>query len=277
MSSQVPLTISTDQVTQTSLGTGVAETQLNNSTSYVVPSWAKQLVEFTPVQYATGAVTAAQSFTPKFKIKSISIGGLEPKEIVIAPISACLGATSSNTTPVLRSFRLNRNMPGSNINIDFYAQNLVANTVANAGMATVKLSSVPTGQKEQFYLATTDETDSGTTAATIDSGQNIILNGASGINFWYGQLMPVTVVASESYAGYMEFTSSDFTSVQRVRWSPYQITAGLSTLITTIVPDQMYYEGWVPVRNTATIVPKFIQNETVNAAYDWIPGLGFVR
>lgn len=275
--SAIPLTISTDQVTQSSLGTGVAETRLNNDTSYVVPSWAKQIVEFTPVQYATGAVTAAQSFTPKFKIKSLSIGGLEPKELVIAPISAMLGATSSNTTPVLRSFRLNRNVPGANVNIDFYGQNLVANTVANAGMVTVKLSSVPTGQKEQFYLAQTDETASGTTAATIAAGQNITINGASNINFWYGQLMPVTVVASESYAGYMEFTSSDFTSVQRIRWTPYQITAGLSTLITTIVPDQMYYEGVIPVRPTCTVSGNFIQNETVNAAYNWIQGLGFVR
>lgn len=275
--SAIPLTIATDQVTQASLGTGVAETRLNNDTSFVVPSWAKQIIEFTPVQYATGACTAAQSMTPKFKIKSSSIGGLEPKELVIAPISALLGATSSNTTPVLRSFKLNRNVPGANVNVDFYAQNLVANTVANAGMATLKLCSVPTGQKEQFYLAQTDETDSGTTAATIAAGQSIVINGAQGINFWYGQLMPVTVVASESYAGYMEFNSSDFQSVQRIRWSPYQITAGLSTLVTTIVPDQMYYEGWIPVRPTCTISGNFIQNETVNAAYDFIQGLGFVR
>jgi len=214
--------------------------------------------------------------TPKYKIKSLSIGGLEPKELVIAPICAELGATSSNTTPVLRSFKLNRNVPGANVNIDFYGQNLVANTVANAGMVTVKLSSVPTGQKEQFYLAQTDETASGTTAATI-AGAAITINGAQAVNFYYGQLMPVTVVASESYAGYMEFNSSDFTEVQRVRWSPYQITAGLSTLVTTITPDQMYYEGWLPVRPTATIANNFIQLETVNAAYNFIAGLGFVR
>ena len=74
-------TIATDQVTQASLGTGVAETRLNADTSYVIPSWARQLIEFTPQQYPTGAVTASQSFTPKFKIKSISIGGMEPKEL----------------------------------------------------------------------------------------------------------------------------------------------------------------------------------------------------
>jgi hypothetical protein len=270
------VSIVTDQVTQSSLGTGVAETRLNNDTSYIVPSWAKQLIEFTPQQYPTGAVTAAQSFTPKFKIKSVSIGGLEPKEIVIAPISAMLGATSSNTTPVLRSFKLNRNLPGQNINIDFYGQNLVANTVANAGMATVKLSSMATTEREQFYLASTDETDSGTTAATIAGGA-ITLNGALALNMWYGQLMPVTVVASESYAGYMELTSPDFSEVQRIRYAPYQITTGLSTLITTIVPDQMYYEGWCPVNSTVTIANNFIQTETVNAAYDFINGVGFVR
>lgn len=266
----------TDIVTPTSLGTGVAETRLNGDTSYVVPSQARSMLEFTPFQYATGAVTAAQSMTPKFKIKSNSIGGLEPKELVIAPIAACLGATSSNTTPILKSFKLNRNLPGANVNIDFYGQNLVANTVANAGGVTVKLSSLATGEPEQFYLASANETDSGTTAATI-AGEAITVNGARALNFWYGQLMPVTVVASESYTGYMELNSSDFTEIQRVRFAPYQITAGLSTTVTTIVPDQMYYEGYVPVRNTATISNSFIQTETVNAAYDFIVGVGFQR
>jgi hypothetical protein len=268
--------IVTDVVTPTSLGTGVAETRLNGDTSFTLPSWAKQIVEFTPFQYFTGAATAAQSATPKFKIKSSSIGGLEPKELVIAPISSELGATSSNTTPVLRSFKLNRNIPGANVQIDFYGQNLVLNTVANAGGVTVKLSSTPTGQKEQFYLASTNETDSGTTAAVIDGG-GITLNGATGINMWYGQLMPVTVVASESYAGFMILQSADFKEVQRIRYAPYQITTGLSTLITTIVPDQMYYEGWCPVQPTCTITDQFDQRETVNAAYDFINGLGFVR
>ena len=274
--SAVPYTIATDAVTQSSLGTGVAETRLNGDTSYVVPSWARSIIEFTPVQYPTGAVTAAQSFSPKFKIKSISIGGMEPKEIVIAPISSMLGSTSSNTTPVLRSFKLNRNVPGANVNIDFYGQNLVANTVANAAGCTVKLSSQPASGKEQFYLASTNETASGTTAATI-AGGGMTINGASGLNMWYGQLLPVTVVASESYAGYMEMTSADFRSVQRLRYWPYQVTAGLSTLITTIVPDQMYYEGWLPINPTTTISDNFIQLETVNAAYNFINGVGFVR
>jgi hypothetical protein len=247
--------IVTDVVTPTSLGTGVAETRLNGDTSFTLPSWAKQIVEFTPFQYFTGAATAAQSATPKFKIKSSSIGGLEPKELVIAPISSELGATSSNTTPVLRSFKLNRNIPGANVQIDLYGQNLVLNTVANAGGMTVKLSS---------------------TAAVIDGG-GITLNGATGINMWYGQLMPVTVVASESYAGFMILQSADFKEVQRIRYAPYQITTGLSTLITTIVPDQMYYEGWCPVQPTCTITDQFDQRETVNAAYDFINGLGFVR
>ena len=268
--------IVTDQVTQSSLGTGVAETRLNGDTSYVVPSWAKQIIEFTPQQYPTGAVTAAQSFTPKFKIKSVSIGGLEPKELVIAPIAAMLGATSSNTAPVLRSFKLNRNLPGANVQIDFYAQNLVANTVANAAMCTLKLSSLPTSEKEQFYLASTNETDSDTSAVAVTGG-GITINGAQGLNMWYGQLMPVTVVASESYAGYITLSSPDFREVQRIRYAPYQIATGLSTLITTIVPDQMYYEGWCPTNPTCTITDTFNQLEGVNAAYDFINGVGFVR
>lgn len=269
--------ITNDVVTSTSLGTGVAETLINGGVSYNVPAWAHWMEEFTPVQYATGAVTAAQSFTPKFKIKSSSVPGLEPKEIVIAPIAACLGATSSNTTPILKSFKLRRSLPGANINIDFYGQNLVANTVANAAGCTVKLSSTPLGGQEQYYMASTDETASATTAIATDGG-NIVLNGGTRLNMWYGQLMPVTVVASESYAGYMEINSADFDGdANRIRFWPYQITAGLSTLITTIVPDQMYYEGNVPIRNTATLTPRFQQTEGVNAAYNFIAGVGFVR
>ena len=268
-----------DVVTPTSLGTSVTETRIHADTSYQTPGWVKQIVEWIPFQYATGAVTAAQSFTPKFKIKSTSVSGLEPKELVIAPISACLGATSANTTPVLKAFKLNRNLPGGNNLIDFYGQNLVANTVANAGGVTLLESTEQTGMPEQYYLASTDETDSGTTAATID-GASISVSGARYINFAYGQLMPVTVVASESYTGYMEMSSPDMINVQRFRFAPYQITAGLSTLITTIVPDQMYYDRiHVDLRPGTTVVlqNRFIQTETVNAAYDFINGVGFVR
>ncbi len=266
-----------DVVTSTSLGTGVAETQINGGVSYVVPSWAHSLIEFTPVQYATGAVTAAQSFTPRFKIKSSSISGLEPKEIVIAPIASCLGATSSNTTPVLKSFKLNRGLAGANVNIDFYGQNQVANTVANAAGCSLKLSSYPAMGPEQYYQASTDETASAVTAIATDGG-SIVINNATALNMWYGQLMPVTVVASESYAGYMELNSSDYSGdANRIRFWPYQITAGLSTLITTIVPDQMYYEGYQPVNSTCTLTPRFQQQEAVNAAYNFIAGVGFVR
>lgn len=270
----------TDVVTASSLGTSTTETRIHADTSYAVDGWVRQIIEFTPYHYATGAVTAAQSFTPKIKFKSGgSIGGLEPKELVIAPISACLGATSSNTTPVLRSFAMNRNIQAGNPRLDVYGQNLVANTVANALGCVLKLSTEPTGMPEQFYLASTDETDSGTTAATID-GATITISGARGINFYYGQLMPVTVVASESYAGYMEMSSPDLLEVQRFRFAPYQITAGLSTLITTIVPDQMYYDKvWIGCRPNIGInlVNKFIQAETVNAAYDFINGVGFIK
>lgn len=266
----------TEVVTSTSLGTGVAETRLNGDTSFVVPSQARSMIEFKPYQAPTGAITAAQSMFPKFKIKSNSIGGLEPKEVVIAPIASGLGATYHAQTPILKAFRINRNMPGANVNIDFYGQNLVANTVANRAGAGVKLSTLPVGGPEQFWFGPTDETDTGTTAATITGG-TFTINGGSMITDWYGHVTGTTVTASESYVGYAELNSSDFETIQRVRWPVYPITTSLSTLIGNTIPDANWEHGEVPIQKTCNVSTFFIQEETLTAAGDFFIGVGFVR
>ncbi len=266
----------TENVTSTSLGTGVAETRLNGDTSFVLPAQAKAMVEFKPYQAPTGAITAAQSMIYKAKIKSNSIGGLEPKEVVPAPIASGLGATYMAMNPIVRAFRLNRNTPGANVNIDFYGQNLVANTVANRAGVGLKLSSLPVAGKEQFWFGPTDETDTVTTAGT-GADQTFTINGGTEITDWYCQVTGTTITASESYIGYAELNSSDFETIQRVRWPFYPIVTSLSTLIGTAIPDQNWEHGSIPIRNTCSVIGRVTLDETLTAAGDSWVGVGFVR
>ena len=266
----------TENVTSTSLGTGVTETLLNGGASFVLPAQARAMIEMKPYQAPTGAVTAAQSMIYKVKVKSNSIGGLEPKELVPAPIGAGLGATYHAQNPIVRAFRLNRNTPGANVNVDFYGQNLVANTVANRAGVGLKLSTMPVSGPEQFWFGPTDETDTVTTAGT-GADTTFTINGGSQITDWYCQVTATTVTASESFIGYAELNSSDFETVQRVRWPFYPIVTSLSTLIGTTIPDQNWEHGSIPIRPTCNITTRVTLDEGQTAAGDSYVGVGFIR
>ena len=76
------MTYGFDDVTFTSIGTGVAETQLNSGTSLSAPDPAHAFNAVIPYQMELGAFTTNQSLLTAFRIQSDDVA-VEPKKFVL--------------------------------------------------------------------------------------------------------------------------------------------------------------------------------------------------
>ena len=78
-----------DYATPTSLGTGVAKTEVNGANPVTKPTQAQTLIEVVPYQASTGALTAGQTYLTIAIIESNSIN-LLPKQFLVPPIQGGL-------------------------------------------------------------------------------------------------------------------------------------------------------------------------------------------
>ena len=95
-----------DIATATSLGTGVAKTQINSGNNLTKPTQAVNLVEVVPYTVSSGAYTASQSIALTAYLDSFSVD-LLPKRIIVPPIQAGLGTHINIVAPLLEAYECN--------------------------------------------------------------------------------------------------------------------------------------------------------------------------
>ena len=164
-----------DIATPTSLGTGVAKTEINGGQPITKPTQAQTLIEVVPYMSSTGAMTAGQTTLTKCIIESNSIN-LLPKQFIVPPIQGGLGTFGSSLTPMLDTVECNTPLQiGATQQFQIYGENYIANTVANKLGVGLHYSTAQTNQKEMFYDSVSNETNTGTSATTV-SGENLTNN-----------------------------------------------------------------------------------------------------
>ena len=92
-----------DLATATSLGTGVANTQINGGNNLTKPTQAVNLVETVPYTVSSGAYTAGESIALTAYLDSFSVD-LLPKRIIVPPVQAGLGAFINIVVPILEAY-----------------------------------------------------------------------------------------------------------------------------------------------------------------------------
>ena len=90
------MTYGYDDVTTTSLGTAVAETQLNSGTSLSAPDPAHAFNAVVPYQMELGAFTVDESLLTAFRIQSDDVA-IEPKKFVLPNVNTGDAASVSYT------------------------------------------------------------------------------------------------------------------------------------------------------------------------------------
>ena len=201
------MTYGFDDVTFTSIGAAVAETQLNAGASLRVPSSARGIVEIIPYQMELGAFTTLQSLMTAFRVQSDDVA-VEPKRFVLPGINGGDGAFTTVSAPALKAYPMNVTLQGFE-RINYFGQAQVANTVAPGVGATVVYSESTVGT-EMFYQKPDNETAGSIAIDIRTAGNTITVTGGGFINALYVLVTDAGRIASEHDVGFMEFQSSDF-------------------------------------------------------------------
>jgi len=185
-----------DIATPTSLGTGVAKTEINGGQPITKPTQAQTLIEVVPYMASIAAMTAGETQLTKCIIESNSIN-LLPKQFIAPPIQSGLGTFGSSLTPMLDTVECNTPLQiGSTQQFQIYGENYIANTVANKLGVGLHYSTAQTNQKEMFYDSVSNETNTGTSATTV-SGENLTINDGTFLETITPVLVNAVVTAQE--------------------------------------------------------------------------------
>jgi len=251
------MTYGFDDVTFTSIGTGVAETQLNSGTSLSAPDPAHAFNAIIPYQMELGAFTTNQSLLTSMRLQSDDVA-IEPKKFVLPNISTGDAAFTSVAAPALLAYPINTPLAGGE-HLNFYGQALVANTVAPGVGATVIYDTENTNGAEQYYTRPTNETASSTTINTRTQGGDMTIQGGNEITGLYTVVSGATATASEHDVGYSEFISPDFETSMPYRIAVQPTATGLGAAANAITGGGgiMQYNmprgKGIPLANNVTI------------------------
>jgi len=251
------MTYGFDDVTFTSIGTGVAETQLNSGTSLSAPDPAHAFNAVIPYQMELGAFTTNQSLLTSMRLQSDDVA-IEPKKFVLPNISTGDAAFTSVAAPALLAYPINTPLAGGE-HLNFYGQALVANTVAPGVGATVIYDTDSTNGAEQYYTRPTNETASSTTINTRTQGGDMTIQGGNEITGLYTVVSGATATASEHDVGYSEFISPDFETSMPYRIAVQPCATGLGAAANAITGGGglMQYNmprgKGIPLANNVTI------------------------
>jgi len=251
------MTYGFDDVTFTSIGTGVAETQLNSGTSLSAPDPAHAFNAVIPYQMELGAFTTNQSLLTSMRLQSDDVA-IEPKKFVLPNISTGDAAFTSVAAPALLAYPINTPLAGGE-HLNFYGQALVANTVAPGVGATVIYDTDSTNGAEQYYTRPTNETASSTTINTRTQGGDMTIQGGNEITGLYTVVSGATATASEHDVGYSEFISPDFETSMPYRIAAQPTATGLGAAANAITGGGglMQYNmprgKGIPLANNVTI------------------------
>jgi len=251
------MTYGFDDVTFTSIGTGVAETQLNSGTSLSAPDPAHAFNAVIPYQMELGAFTTNQSLLTSMRLQSDDVA-IEPKKFVLPNISTGDAAFTSVAAPALLAYPINTPLAGGE-HLNFYGQALVANTVAPGVGATVIYDTESTNGAEQYYTRPTNESASSTTINTRTQGGDMTIQGGNEITGLYTVVSGATATASEHDVGYSEFISPDFETSMPYRIAVQPTATGLGAAANAITGGGglMQYNmprgKGIPLANNVTI------------------------
>lgn len=266
-----------DAIAPTSLGTGVALTQLNGGVDYPISQKANVLLEITPSVISTGALTAAESLMIRSLAVSPSIPTITPKEFVASYAMGGLGTFSVANHPPLRAYKYNTITNFANVGITLQGQAQIANTVAPEMTLTMRFTDGGPDGVEQYYLAPANETNTGTAAGQV-AGNDITLNGFRQINMMGGVLTPGVNTASESFGVRGELTSTNFGPVPSPqRFSLQSLAMALGAAVSSIDVGDKWYPSTIPI-GASTIVNTGIQlDEAQTATGNFILQVGILR
>ena len=251
------MTYGFDDVTFTSIGTGVAETQLNSGTSLSAPDPAHAFNAVIPYQMELGAFSTNQSLLTAFRIQSDDVA-VEPKKFVLPNINTGDAAFTSVAVPALLAYPINTPLAGGE-HLNFYGQALVANTVAPGVGATVIYDTDSTNGSEQYYTRPTNENAASTTINTRTQGGDMTIQGGNEITGLYTVVSGATATASEHDVGYSEFISPDFETSMPYRIAVQPTATGLGAAANAITGGGglMQYNmprgKGIPLANNVTI------------------------
>ena len=251
------MTYGYDDVTFTSIGTGVAETQLNSGTSLSAPDPAHAFNAVIPYQMELGAFTTNQSLLTAMRMQSDDVA-IEPKKFVLPNINTGDANFTSVAAPALLAYPINTPLAGGE-HLNFYGQALVANTVAPGVGATVIYDTDSTNGAEQYYTRPTNETASSTTINTRTQGGDMTIQGGNEITGLYTVVSGATATASEHDVGYSEFISPDFNTSMPYRVAVQPTATGLGAAANSltggggIMQYNMPRGKGIPLANNVTI------------------------
>jgi len=251
------MTYGFDDVTFTSIGTGVAETQLNSGTSLSAPDPAHAFNAVIPYQMELGAFTTNQSLLTAMRIQSDDVA-VEPKKFVLPNTNTGDANFTSVAAPALLAYPINTPLAGGE-HLNFYGQALVANTVAPGVGATVIYDTDSTNGAEQYYTRPTNETASSTTINTRTQGGDMTIQGGNEITGLYTVVSGATATASEHDVGYSEFISPDFNTSMPYRVAVQPTATGLGAAANSltggggIMQYNMPRGKGIPLANNVTI------------------------
>lgn len=220
---RAPEIIGCDVIGTTSIGVLTTKTQLSGA-DYVLPEWARQIVSVRP--YCTIDVpTVSESVVARLTLESDDFV-ISPFEVLAAPITSHLGATSMPFVPPIETYDVFCPVQGGG-KLKCYGTAGLANTAApNMGVEII-MSSRPPTERQRFAKMGT-HTATGTTASTEVAGTQYSLSKGSRIVELFGVYAPDTIAAADGVCGYFRLESSEFASPTPLKW-PFQPQVGLIT------------------------------------------------
>lgn len=265
-----------DNFVSTSLGTGVAETELG--TGINSPSQARQITSIVPYYGATGAYTAAQGAVAEIAIRSDS-ATLTPKRVIVSAGNGGVGTFIDVISPILEEWEFNTPLSGQTL-LRCYGTSQTANTVAFEAGCEIIYSTDSPNKQEKFWTKPNDETATSTATGVKTTGNTIqITTGTQGgtlTDLWALPYVAGVVTVSESLYGIAGFESSDFNDAMPLRMAVQPMAAGLATNCLPMV-KMARRKCWKPMKNNTLINTYFTLDEAQTAAQAFILGVGYIK
>lgn len=270
--------------TSTSLGTSTTKTQLNGGSNVTMPSWARSIVAFVP--YATiVTMTASETYDKKCIVESDDLT-VEPYEMLLTPQPGGLGTTHDVHSCTPEKFVANFPLEGGE-DIKVYGQCLVGNTAAPEMGCTIVVSNLPAGLKNrgaagwlgrQRFGKVGTYTSTGTTSDTETAGTAFTIHGAERIIEVYGCVAHNTTwTASDPQVGFFRLSSSDFKVAAPLKYAVTPCPAGLGTIGTPSMDQDIRFPVSIPVNQSCTIQDYFTNEYTLAVAGKFCSALFFEK
>ena len=264
--------IGIDRVNATSLGAASTSKVLLGGANLVLPDWAKSIVEIRPV-VNIDVPTVSESVLAQCILESDDFN-IGPFEVLAAPISSCLGATIAPFVAEPEVYPVNCPVNGGQLKI--YGKALVANTAAPVMSCSVTISSEPP-RGPQYYAKMGTLTSSGVVASTEIAGTQYQFSKGRKVVELFGALVPDTVAAADALAGYIRFSSSEFSHVTPAKLELNPCVGGLSTIFSTKIDGVSRQKVSIPLNGGQTNIQDNLYMDLAPAAAgNWVSGCMFI-